>query len=79
MFDDVLDAEEKFDINNINREQKTLIYVLNTFNELVEKGLMEGGGYEVSETGLELIKGFEPTEEELQECIRQMKEQGILE
>jgi hypothetical protein len=81
MFEDVLkpENEEEIDINNLTRDQLTIIYVLHTLNELVDKGLMEGKMCEITEKGLDLIKGFEPTEEELADCIQNMKEQGMIE
>jgi hypothetical protein len=80
MFEDVLvPEEEEIDLENLTRDQLTVIYVLKTLNELVDKGLMEGKMYEITDTGLGLIKGFEPTEDELAECIRKMKEEGMIE
>jgi hypothetical protein len=71
MFEDIIKKD-------ITREQKVLVYVLKTLNDLVEKGIMEGGGYQVTEEGLKYIKGFEPTDDELRECIDLLKADGVL-
>lgn len=71
MFEDIIKKE-------MTREQKVFVYVIKTFNELVKKGLMKGGSFQVTEEGLKQIEGFEPTDDELRECIEHMRAGGII-
>ena len=71
MFEDILQEKKEF-----TREEKTLIFVLKTLNDLVDKGFCEGGGYEITEKGLEILGDFVPTEQEMKDCIENLKNSG---
>ena len=60
----------------ITREQKAMLYVIKTLNELVDMGIMEGKPFEVTEVGLEHIKDFEPTDEEMKIAVLSLKALG---
>lgn len=62
----------------ITRKHKALVYVIKTMNELVDKGIMKGKPFEVTEDGLELIKGFKPTNDEIKIAILKLKSMGYI-
>jgi len=68
MFEDIIDY---------TREQKTFIYILNSLDEFKKMGLIEGGMFEVTQKGLDAIEGFEPTDEEIQKCMEEMRNEGM--
>ena len=74
MFEDIVVEEEI----EWTREQKTIVYVLKMLNELAAAGFLTGGEYTVSEKGLKVIEDFEPTTQEIDDCIGIMKQQGMI-
>jgi len=64
MFNDIIKEKEEF-----TRMELAMIYTIKTLNELVDKGLVENKIFEVSESGMELIKDFKPTDDELKQCV----------
>lgn len=73
MFEDIMN-------NNIEltREQKVILYVINTLNTLVEQGLLEGGCFELSEEAKQIVEemDFEPTEKEIEKVMIYFKQEG---
>jgi len=74
MFEDIVVEEEI----EWTREQKTFVYVLKMLNELVEAGYVLGGEYTVTEKGLKVIEDFEPTTQEVEDCVGIMKQRGMI-
>jgi len=72
MFEDLMNQDE------FTREQLVMIYVINTMNELVDMGLLEGGVFNVTEKGLKLIENLDPTEEEIIKAIDGLKLAGYI-
>jgi len=62
----------------LTRSQKTLLYVINILNELVELGMLTSGTLDIDERSKELIKDFKPTEDEMQNAILELKSQGYV-
>ena len=75
MFEDILNNNEDIELNRI---QKTFIYVINTLNGLVDAGIMEGKAFELSNDAYKYIEDFEPTDEEIQICVFYMKSEGYI-
>ena len=71
MFEDII--SEKF-----TREDKAIVYAIKTLNELVDKGLVEGKPFEITEKGFEMIEDFEPTDEELRLAMEKLKVAGYI-
>ena len=66
MFEDII-------TESFTREDKAILYAIKTLNDLVDKGLVEGKLFEVTEKGFEMIKDFEPTDDELifaMDCLK---------
>jgi hypothetical protein len=78
MFEDILNNIEKDKKIELSRIQKTFLYVINTLNELVDKGIMEGKAFELSDNAYQYIEDFEPTDEEIQICMSYMKSEGYI-
>ncbi len=72
MFEDILSKDE------FTREDLVILYTIKTLNELVDIGIMEGKPFELTEKGLEAIKDFEPTEEELKFGVNSLKVGGYI-
>ena len=72
MYEDIMEKKEysRFDL--------TCLYVIKTLNELVDKGIMTGNLWEITDSAEELIKDFEPTDEEMQLVIVLMKKDGYI-
>lgn len=64
MFEDIIKEDKEFP-----RMQLALIYTIDTLNSLVDKGIVKEKIFEVSDEAKELIKDFEPTEDELKQCV----------
>jgi hypothetical protein len=71
MFDDLT-------TNEITRESKILLYTIKDLNEFVEKGIMEGKAFEITDEGLNVLEGFEPTEEEIKMGLQTLRDLGYL-
>jgi len=80
MFEDILkdlkiDGSEKIELNRI---QKTFLYIIDLFNSLVDNGIMEGKVFKIAREAYPLFENFEPTEEEITEVILFMKKEGYI-
>lgn len=75
MFEDIVNSKEK-----LTRDQEVILYVINTLNELVQKGLLEGGCFELSEEAKQIVKemDFEPTEKEIEKVMVYLKQEGFI-
>lgn len=72
MFDDLL-KKRKF-----TRQEKAIIYVVKTLNELSDMGILEGKAFTISKEGLEAIEGFEPTSEEIKNVMEMLANEGYI-
>lgn len=71
MYEDLLEKGIK-----LERDQKAILYVVKTLNELSDKGILKGKPIEITEKGLKEIKDFEPTNDEIQEAVKKMAVMG---
>lgn len=60
------------------RMQKVLLYTIETLNILAEKGLLTDGGLRLTDKARDLIEGFEPETEELEEAMFILKKEGLM-
>lgn len=74
MFEDIL-GRDKIELSRL---QKTIIFVINTLNELSDKGLLKGKAFKLSEDALGLIEGFKPTDDEIILVLGMLKEKGYI-
>lgn len=63
---------------NISRQQKAVLFVIKTLNQLVELDIMSGGNLEIDERAEALLKGFEPTSAELELATLALKREGYI-
>ena len=74
MFEDIVNSKEK-----LTRDQEVILYVINTLNELVGMGILEGGGWELSEDAMMIIKEMEePSEREIERVMESFKREGYV-
>lgn len=74
----VLDWVQNITGFRLTRKEKSILYVLNTLNVLAEQGLVTDGGIEIDEKAKKTIEQFKPTEEELQETMAILNQEGIV-
>lgn len=74
MFEDILDK------TNWTKEEKILLYVIRTLNELADMGLVTEGPFKIAdmEKANEVIGDFEPTNDEIEQTMYWMKDKGYL-
>jgi len=72
MFEDILEKE------NYSREEKAILYVIMAMDEMVEMGIFTEGPYEIAdkEKATEILEGFTPTEEEIQQVVLWLVAEG---
>ncbi|MFW9871589.1 MAG: hypothetical protein ACFFG0_00640 [Candidatus Thorarchaeota archaeon] len=61
-----------------NRQEKSMLFVIKTLNELVKKGILTQGGFQLSSKAEEAIKGFKPTDIEIQQAMAILKNEGYI-
>jgi malate/lactate dehydrogenase len=71
MFDDIISED-------FTREDKAIVYAIKTLNELVDKGIVNGQPFEITDKGFEMIVDFEPTDEELKEAMEKLSIAGYI-
>ena len=74
MFEDIVNSKYK-----LTRDQEVILYVINTLNELVKMGILEGGGFELSEDAMMILKEIEePSEKEIERVMESFKREGYI-
>lgn len=62
--------------HKISRIQKNILYCIKSLNEFVDMGILSGKALQINEYGLKIIKDFKPEEEEIEETMGMLKQQG---
>jgi hypothetical protein len=62
----------------LTREQKTILFVINTLNELADEGILTKGPFEIDPEYKAIIKSFNPTPEEIKEVIDLLRLEGYI-
>lgn len=73
-----LDWVENITGVELTRMDKTVLFVIQSLNELAEIGIMSNGSLSIDERAKESIKDFEPTKDEMREVISSLKKQGYI-
>lgn len=73
-----LDWVENITGVELTRTDKTILFVIQSLNELAEIGIITGGGLNIDERAKEIIKDFKPTGDEIREVILSLKRQGFI-
>ena len=74
MFEDIVNSKYK-----LTRDQEVILYVINNLNELVKMGILEGGGFELSEDAMMILKEIEePSEKEIERAMESFKREGYI-
>ena len=64
-------------MTELTHEEKCAVFCIKTLNQMVDKGLVQGKPYNVTEKGLEAIEGFEPTEEDIRLGMEILASNGL--
>lgn len=62
----------------LSREQKAILFVIKSLNKLVEMGIMAGGNLQLDERVENIIKDFNPTDDELKKAVAILKHCGYV-
>lgn len=76
MFEDL--TTESNEGKEYTRNQKAMLFVIKTLNELCDEGVLTGKVFDIVNEALEAIEGFKPTDKEIIECIAVLKEEGYI-
>ncbi|MHA1701442.1 MAG: hypothetical protein ACTSWK_04150 [Promethearchaeota archaeon] len=63
---------------DITRKEKTIVYTVKMLNDLVKMGIISGGALKLGENAEDIIKDFEPSQDELEEAMLLLKQQGYI-
>jgi c-di-GMP-related signal transduction protein len=74
MFEDILEK------SSLNHNEKVVLSVIRTLNELVEKGILSEGPFTFPDPKKvdEILGDFQPTEDEIRDTIIWMKSKGYM-
>ena len=74
MFEDILEK------TTLTHEEKVLLSVIKTLNDLTEMGILSGGAFTFPDPKKvdEILEDFEPTEDEIKEVMAWMAEKGYI-
>jgi hypothetical protein len=81
MFDDLLGKIENGEDHEFSHDEMCLLYCINLCNKLVEKGILSGGAYEISERGNDLLDDYwkeDPTDKDIELGMKLVKECGLM-
>jgi len=63
---------------SLSRQDKCVIFVIKTMNELIEKGFLTGSAFTISKEAEEIAKNFKPTLDEIKEVVMWFKMGGYI-